>query len=109
MNAMLALCKAPAARVNEIFALRIGDPNPRIRLIAARFLLMQDAGNTEATAIVTAALVDPSPRIRKNALDVIGSLGSQAAGWGDALKRRVAAGGRARVAGFTYSVDREVG
>ncbi len=89
MNATLALCKAPAARVSDLFAQRVGDPNPRIRLIAARFLLMQDPANAEATAVVTAALVDADHRLRKSAIDLIDSLGSQGAGWGDALRQQV--------------------
>jgi HEAT repeat protein len=88
MNATLALCKASAGRASEVFAQRIGDPNPRIRLIAARFLLTQDPGNAEATAVVTAALVDPVQRLRKSAIDLIDSLGPQGAGWGDALKQQ---------------------
>ncbi len=88
MNATLALCKAPAARAGEVFAQRIGDPNPRVRLIAARFLLAQDAANAEATAVVTAALIDPNQRLRKSAVDLIESLGTQAADWGDALRQQ---------------------
>ena len=48
MNAALALSKAPPASVGETFALLIEDPNPRIRLIAARFLLSQDLGDGRA-------------------------------------------------------------
>ena len=59
MNAALALGKAPPARTAAVFAQLIEDPNPRIRLIAARSVLSQDAADAGAVAVVKAALDGP--------------------------------------------------
>ena len=104
MNAVLALCKAPVARASEIFAQRVGDPNPHIRLIAARFLLVRDSGNAEATAVVTAALVDSSSRLRKRAIDVIDSLGPSG-GMGRCSETASAARGCPSVVGVAEPID----
>ena len=90
MNAALALGKAPPARTAEVFAQLIEDPNPRIRLIAARSLLAQDAADAGAVAVVRAGLTDPVLKVRQAALDLIESLDSGAAAWHDALKERSA-------------------
>ena len=66
MNAALALGKAPPARTAEVFAQLIEDPNPRIRLIAARSLLAQDAADAGAVA-VRAGLTDPVLKVRQGA------------------------------------------
>lgn len=89
MNAALALSKAPAARAAKMFTLLIEDPNPRIRLIAARFALLQDVGAAAADAVVRAALSDPALKVRKGAMDLIESLGPKAEAWRDALKQQM--------------------
>jgi HEAT repeat protein len=89
MNSALALSKAPAARAGETLAHLIEDPNPRIRLIAARFALLQDPADAGAGAAVTSALADSTTKIRKAAIDLIESLGSNGAAWRDALKQQM--------------------
>ena len=88
MNAALALGKAPPARTAEMFAQLIEDPDPRIRLIAARSVLSQDAADAGAVAVVKAGLTDPVLKVRQAALDLIESLDSGATAWRDALKER---------------------
>ena len=88
MNAALALSKAPPARVKPAFAQLVADPNPRIRLIAASFLLSQDPADAAATEVTTAGLADQSLRVREAAINLIEALGSKGATWRDALKQQ---------------------
>jgi HEAT repeat protein len=88
MNAAMALEDAPATAVGEVFAHLLDDPNSRIRLIAASFLLRQDATHLRAAAVVDEALSDPALRLRKAALELVASLDGHGALWLDALKQR---------------------
>ena len=99
MNAALALFKAPPARTAAAFAQLIEDPNPRIRLIAARSLLSQDPADARGVAVVTAALTDSAIKVRRAALDLIESLDPGAATWRDALKERSTTRRRSEIAG----------
>ena len=90
MNAALALSKAPPAWLGEILTHLIEDPNQRIRLVAARSLLSRDAGDASAGAVVTAAVADTTYKIRKAAIELIESLGSDGLAWRDALKQQEA-------------------
>ncbi len=55
----------------------VADPNPRVRLIAAGSLLAAEPGNADAGAVLVEALGDPALRVRKAALELVESLGSQ--------------------------------
>ena len=88
LRAVMALKLAPAAAVTEALRRLVADPNSRIRLIAAGCLLTTDPGDAEAGAVLVEALADPSPRIRKAALDLVDSLGAGGSGFLEALKDR---------------------
>jgi HEAT repeat protein len=66
----------------------VDDPNVRIRLVAAGVLLTADASNVEASAALVDALADPTPRVRKAALELIDSLGSEGAAFVENLQQR---------------------
>jgi HEAT repeat protein len=50
----------------------LADPNPRLHLLAADVLLLGDPSHEAAIQTVSTALSDPSPRIRRTALGLIG-------------------------------------
>ena len=45
----------------------VADPNSRVRLIAASFLLSAESNNAKAGAVLVEALGDPALRVRKAA------------------------------------------
>jgi HEAT repeat protein len=77
MNAAMALENAPPVAVAEVFAHLIDDPNARVRLIAAGFLLQQDLNHERAISVASEALLDPLPRLRSSALELVVSLGEK--------------------------------
>jgi HEAT repeat protein len=91
INAALALENAPiTAAVRGVFSRLVEDPNARIRLIAAGFLLEQGANDDRAIAVVTEALGDSTLRLRKAALELVESLAQQGIVYLTPLKERVA-------------------
>src|SRR4029453_7356055 len=60
MNAAMALRVAPAGAVGAVMQHLVADPNSRVRLIAASFLLSAGQGNTGAGAVLVEALGDPA-------------------------------------------------
>jgi hypothetical protein len=86
LNALLALRGAAPALVTAAFAQLLADPNRRIRLLAAGFLLEADPAHAPAAAAVTEALADPAPRLRRTALELLDALGPRAAAFRDRLK-----------------------
>ena len=109
MNAALALGKAPPARTTEMFAQLIEDPDPRIRLIAARSVLAQDAADAGAVAVVKAGLTDPVLKVRQAVLrpDRIARL--RRYGVAGRPERAVGAGRGSEIAGGGRPAGRDAG
>jgi len=87
MNATLALRLASPGAVGEVMQRLVEDASLRIRLIAAGFLLLADAANTTASAVVAEALSDSTVRLRKAALALIESLGPGGVSFLDTLRQ----------------------
>jgi HEAT repeat protein len=77
----------------------LGDPNVRVRLIAAGSLLNADPENAPAGGVVREALANPAPRVRKSALALIESLGEKAGMFAAAVQRRAGQEDDAEAAG----------
>jgi HEAT repeat protein len=88
INAALALKLAPAGATAEAMRRLVEDANVRIRLIAASSLLAADPGDARAGAVLVEALSDPALRIRKVALNLVESLGTDGAAFLAGLKMR---------------------
>ena len=88
LSAALALEAAPPGAAHEAMQHLAGDANWRIRLVAANSLLAADPGDARAGAVVVAALGDPAPRVRKAALDLVESLGTNGGTFLEALTER---------------------
>jgi HEAT repeat protein len=88
MNAAIALKLAPAGAADEVMQHLVADPNSRVRLIAASFLFAAGLGNAAARAVLNEALGDPALRVRKAALELVESLGTDGAAFLESLKRR---------------------
>jgi HEAT repeat protein len=88
MSAALALKLAPPGGVRQVMEHLVGDPNLRVRLIAAGSLLAADPGNGRAVAVVVEALADPALRLRKAALELVESLGENGKAFADAARQR---------------------
>jgi hypothetical protein len=84
----MALKLVPAGAVGEVMQHLVADPNSRVRLIAASFLLAAGLGNAEADAVLVEALGDPALRVRKAALELVESLGTSGAAFLEGLKQR---------------------
>jgi HEAT repeat protein len=89
INAALALRSLAAGEALTVMEHLLGDPNPRVRLIAARALLARDAGHEGARAVVLQALGDPVLKMRKAALELVEALGENAGAFAGALHERV--------------------
>jgi HEAT repeat protein len=89
INAALALQSLAAGEALTVMEHLLGDPNPRVRLIAARALLTADAGHEGARAVVLEALGDPVLKMRKAALELVEALGENADVFASALRERV--------------------
>lgn len=90
INAALALRKAPAGEAKAFFEQQLADPSPRLRLIAAGYLLDADPSNAPATEALAELLSDPSPRLRRSSLELVESLGERGAVVGGELRQRAA-------------------
>jgi HEAT repeat protein len=86
LNAAVALRDAAGGVEAETFHRLLGDPNVRIRLVAAGAVLATAPADPAAAGVVTAALSDPVPRVRRIGLDVVVSLGDRGVGFLDALR-----------------------
>jgi HEAT repeat protein len=95
MNAAMALKLAPAGAVGEVMQHLVADPNSRVRLIAASFLLAAGLGGAEAGAVLVEALGDPALRVRRAALELVESLGTGGAAFLEGLKQRAGLEGEA--------------
>jgi HEAT repeat protein len=79
MNAVLALKAAAPEAVSQVVSRLIDDPNLRIRLVAANFLLVENPAEPRAGAVLVEALAEPAAGLRKRAMEAVESLGPQAA------------------------------
>jgi len=89
LNAALALQAAPGRAAADALRLLFDDPNPRLRLIAARRVLAEDAADPAAVAAVADALAAPAAGLRKAAADLVEAVGSAAAAVLDAVRGRL--------------------
>jgi HEAT repeat protein len=88
LSAALALRAAPRGEGHSAFEQLLADPNERIRLLVAGFLLSDVPAHERAAAVLTAALTDPAPRLRKAALELVASLGPAGAVFLEQLQHR---------------------
>jgi HEAT repeat protein len=88
LSVALALRAAPRGEGQTAFEQLLADPNERIRLLVAGFLLGDVPTHERAAVVLTAALTDPSPRLRKSALELVASLGPAAAVFLEQLRQR---------------------
>ncbi len=90
LNAALALRHTGGAEVHDAMAHLLGDPSPRIRLLAAGSLLSADPADAPAAAVVEAELADESPALRKAAVALVAALGEAGQAWLPRLQARLA-------------------
>jgi HEAT repeat protein len=88
LNAAMALRRAPPGSTSAPLALLLEDANVRVRLVAAGAVLTADRTDPRAAAILVEALSDPSPRVRKAALEFIDTLGCDGTAFLAALQQR---------------------
>ena len=74
LNAALALQAVPGRAASDALHLLLDDPNPRLRLIAARRILRDDPTDTQAVAVVTDALNSSHPGIAAAAAEVMAAV-----------------------------------
>ncbi len=89
LNAALALQAVPGRAAVEALRALLGDPNPRLRLLAARRVLTEDAADPGAVAAVADALVAPAAGMRKTAADLVAAVAPAAGAVLDALRTRL--------------------
>jgi HEAT repeat protein len=89
LSAALALqAAAPSGPRSEALHRLVGDPNVRVRLIAAGALLAEDAADAGAAAAVAEALSSPTGAYRRAAVGLVESLAEAGGELLDVLKRR---------------------
>jgi HEAT repeat protein len=91
LNAALALQAVPGRAAADALHPLLADPNPRLRLIAARRVLAEDAADAGAVAVVADALAAPAAGIRKAAADLVDAVGPAAGAVLDAVRGRLQA------------------
>jgi HEAT repeat protein len=89
MNAVLALKAASPEAVNTVVHRLIDDPNVRIRLVAAGYLLLANPADPRGAAVLAEALTQPATRIRKTAVELVASLGPKGGVYLDVIKQRM--------------------
>src|SRR4051794_40361674 len=89
LNAALALQAVPGRAAADALHPLLHDPNPRLRLIAARRLLAEDPADQGAVAVVADALAAPAAGIRKAAADLVDAVGPAAGAVLDAVRARL--------------------
>jgi len=101
LNAALALQAVAGRAAADALHPLLDDPNPRLRLLAARRVLAEDAADPRAVAAVADALVAPAAGIRKAAADLLDAVGPAAAAVGEVLRARLEAEADADARAFT--------
>ena len=86
LNAALAMRNAPPAAVADVFDHLLGDPNPRIRLVAVSSLLAADETNERAAAALLEALTNDATTVHKAALGLVESLGPKGPAFVECLR-----------------------
>jgi HEAT repeat protein len=89
LNAALALQGVPGRAAADALHPLLDDPSPRLRLIAARRILAEDAADAGAVAAVADALAAPAAGIRQAAAALVGGVGPAAGAVLDAVRGRV--------------------
>lgn len=74
-NVAIALQAVPGRAAVSALHTFLDDPNPRLRLIAARRVLAEDAKDRGAIVALAEALVNPASEIRKAAADLVETVG----------------------------------
>jgi HEAT repeat protein len=88
LNAALALQAVPGRAAADALRAHLGDPNPRLRLIAARRILTEDAADAGSVTVVADALAVPAAGIRKAAAELVEAVGPAAGAILDAVRVR---------------------
>jgi HEAT repeat protein len=88
LHAAMALQRAPVAAAAPTLALLLEDTNVRVRLVAAGGLLAAEPTEARAVAVLTEAVDDAAPRVRRAALELIEALGERGLDFLPALKKR---------------------
>jgi HEAT repeat protein len=91
LNAVKALKAASPDAVGSALQALMEDPNPRIRLIAAGYVLGDDPAHRKAAAVLTEALAHPTVVLRKTAVALVDTLGPHAVLFVEVVKERVEA------------------
>jgi HEAT repeat protein len=78
LNVALALQGVPGRVSGDALHTLLDDPNPRLRLIAARRVLTEDAEDQGAIVALADAMVNPTKDVRKAAADLAEAIGSAA-------------------------------
>jgi len=86
LNALRAL-RGHVAQLAAVLPPLLGDPNPQVALRAAAYLLLLDATQPEADALIEKALAGP-PRDRRQAVEVLEELGDRAARFEGRIKEQ---------------------
>jgi HEAT repeat protein len=89
LNAALALQAVPGRAAADALHPLLDDPNPRLRLIAARRILAEDAADAGAVAVVADSLTAPATGIRQAAADLVEAIGPGVGAILDALRGRL--------------------
>jgi HEAT repeat protein len=88
MNAALALKAAPPSATKATMKHLVEDANVRVCLVAASSLLATDLDDARARAVVVEALSDPALRVRKAALELVESFGTNGVAFIGVVKAR---------------------
>src|SRR5262249_46588871 len=88
LNAVRALTTAADDTVTVVLPGLIEDPNSKVRLLAACFLLTRDTTHAKAAEILTTTLADPAVRLHTTTLELIEALGPGAAVFHEVIARR---------------------
>jgi len=109
LNAALALQAVPGRAAAAALHPLLDDPNPRLRLIAARRILAEDAADPEAVAVVADALAARAAGIRRAAVELVAAVGPAAGAVLDAVRRRLEGETDPDVRGFVAEVVERLG
>lgn len=89
LNAAIALQMVPGRAAATALHPLLDDPNPRLRLIAARRILADDPSDAEAVAVVADALAARAAGIRRASAELVEAVGPAAGAVLDVVRRRL--------------------